>query len=117
SREDRDNLPALLRAVEDHAAIVRRSIESLRDNGESMSARAAPTIAPERIRDLLRVMAAALGKDDLSASAETLAELETAGVPADMASDLSRLRELVDGYEFDGARRVVSCLIERKERV
>ena len=66
-------------------------------------------------RKTLEKLASALGSFDLSASGEALSELGTIGTSAEVAADLAKVRELVDGYEYDEAAAIVSGLLQHLE--
>jgi exopolyphosphatase/pppGpp-phosphohydrolase len=54
----------------------------------------------------------ALGDFDLSAATSALAELDRVEMPRS-ANLLARLREHVDGYEYDEARVIATQLLEQ----
>ena len=112
-RDGRADLTDLLAVVEERAAVVFRSIETLRAS--------APREADPAARPFDRAMAgAALGRlttalehYDASSASGALAELATSGLPAWAADDLGRLRRSVDGYEYDEAQGIASRLLAR----
>jgi signal transduction histidine kinase/DNA-binding response OmpR family regulator/HPt (histidine-containing phosphotransfer) domain-containing protein/HAMP domain-containing protein len=115
ARDGRGGLQELARQVDEHAAIVFRSIDSLRETSVTSSAPAAAALDPATLRDTLKRLADALGKLDLSASKAALAGLAAAAVPPTAAAGLARVRELVDGYEYDEAVVVVANLLNELE--
>ena len=58
-------------------------------------------------------LSAALGDSDFSGAACALAELDSVDFPAWAAFDLARLRDCVDGYEYDEARALAGRLLAR----
>ena len=64
---------------------------------------------------VLEQLAAALGNFDLSASSDALTELASLGAPADVVTVLARVRDLVDGYEYDEAAVIVARLRQQLE--
>jgi len=110
-REGRRDLEDLLRAVDERANTVFRSVDSLRERPESGPAGAPSPFDPVRLRVTLEQLAVALGNCDPSASSDALTQLASLGMPADMAGDLARVRELADGYEYDAAATIVAQLL------
>ncbi len=112
-RDGRTDLTDLLTAVEERAAIVARSIETLRPPVERQ------TDTPGRPFDRAAAGAAldrlttALDNYDASSASGALAELGTSALPAWAAEDLGRLRGHVDGYEYSEARGIASRLLAR----
>jgi two-component system sensor histidine kinase/response regulator len=112
-REGRRDLQDLLRAVDERAATVWRSVDSLRDApATAPQVRTAPS-DPAKLQMVLEHLAAALGNFDLSAAGNALVELAGLDAPAEVAADLARVRELVDGYEYAEAGEIVARLLER----
>jgi two-component system, sensor histidine kinase and response regulator len=112
-RDGRTDLASLAADVEDCAAVVSRSIASLRpEPSRTLSAsgeqfdRAAAGAALERLTMALEAY-------DLSSASGALTDLGTAGLPASAADDLGRLRHSVDGYDYDEARGIASRLLAR----
>ncbi len=112
-REGRSDLQDLLREVDERAASVLRTIDSLREAPASMPPVTAPPSDPAKLRMTLEKLEAALSNFDLSASGEALTELDRLQAPVGMAADLARVRELIDGYEYDEAGQIVARLLER----
>jgi two-component system, sensor histidine kinase and response regulator len=110
-RDGRNDLAALLADLEGKAAVVFRSIDTLRDAGPA-STRAGNLLVPAAARAALERLRAALGDYDLSAASRALEDLERAAVPG-AVSELALLRSHVDGYEYDEARALATRLLER----
>ena len=113
AREGRSDLSALFAVVEDRAAIVSRSIETLRPADRRIAD------APSRPFDralagaALDRLTAALDGYDLSSAGSALADLEASGLSSPAGEDLGSLRHAIDGYEFDQAREITSRLLVR----
>ena len=58
----------------------------------------------------------ALGDFELSAATDALADLTALGVPAGAEADLTRLRDLVDGYDYDEAQTIVARMVAQLDR-
>jgi two-component system sensor histidine kinase/response regulator len=105
-------LAPLLAELEGRAAVVFRSIDSLR----GVPAPAAPVSGPLTIsseaRPVLERLQAALGDFDLTAASRALADLDRVGIPGE-AGDLVRLRNHIDSYEYEEARVLVARLLEQ----
>jgi two-component system, sensor histidine kinase and response regulator len=114
-REGRHDLQDLLRSVDERAATVFRAIDSLRDAPVGAPAVSIPPSDPAELRAVLERLGAALSSFDLSASGDALTDLAGIGAPAAMAADLARVRDLVDGYEYDEAAAIVSRLVQQLE--
>jgi two-component system, sensor histidine kinase and response regulator len=112
-REGRTDLSALLADIEDHAAVVSRSIATLRP--EEQRGADTPTRSFDRAAAgaALERLSAALDNFDLSSASGALADLGKCGLPADTADDFGRLQHCVDGYEYDEARGIASRLLAR----
>jgi HPt (histidine-containing phosphotransfer) domain-containing protein len=111
-REGQTNLEALHRDLDARAAVVFRSIDTLR--GVAAAGGAAPDspVVPVEARGPLTRLQAALGDFDLSAATGALAELD--GVDMSRAAAvLSRLRHHVDGFEYDEARAIAIRMLEQ----
>ena len=112
-REGRTDLADLLTVVEERAAVVARSIETLRPPVDRRAE------SPNRSFDLAAAGAAldrlttALDNYDASSASGALAELGTSNLPAWAVEDLGRLRGYVDGYDYSEARGVASRLLAR----
>ncbi|RIK64228.1 MAG: hypothetical protein DCC65_14515 [Planctomycetota bacterium] len=114
-REGRTELGALLSEVDAEAAKVFRSVDSLRGGAAPRPAAAGGPVDPAKLRAAMERLSAALGSFDLSAAGESLGELATMGAPEAVARDLSRVRELVEGYEYDEAAGLVARLLQSLE--
>jgi len=107
-RDGQTDLAALLVDLEDRAAVAFRSIDTLREAKAPVPAGPAPA-KPDRpfvrveARTVLERMQAALGDFDPSAASSALTDLSGVAMPG-AAGDLARLRNHVDGYEYDEAR-------------
>jgi signal transduction histidine kinase/CheY-like chemotaxis protein/HPt (histidine-containing phosphotransfer) domain-containing protein len=112
---DGGDVGQLLAAVDERAAVVFRSIDTLRTANAAPAAVAAPAatrLDASRINDVLRRLSAALGDFDLSASHDALAQLGVAASPP-LAAEIAKVRELVDQYEFDSAAAIVAGLLRQ----
>jgi hypothetical protein len=93
--------------------VVFRSIETLRppvDREPGVAVSPVDSAAAAAALDRLTV---ALDDYDVSAASRALAELGTSSLPPWAADDLGRLRECVEGYEYDQAREIASRLLTR----
>jgi len=114
-RDGQAELGELYRVVEEHAAVVFRSIDSLRappESGAQPAAAAAAPVDPVKLRGALERLRAALADFDLSETSETLGGLREMGAPGDLAGDLARVEELAEGYEYDAAAGIVARLLD-----
>jgi two-component system sensor histidine kinase/response regulator len=102
-REDRHDLEPFMADVEANAAVVFRSIDTLRDGRAADSVEPAEAFVPIAARGSLERLQLALSDFDFSSASTALADLEAIARPA-AVPDLARLREHVDTYEFDEAR-------------
>jgi two-component system, sensor histidine kinase and response regulator len=110
-REGSKSLLAHLAAdVEAAAAVVSRSIESLRGAIAPVAAGPAPLSIPPGARAGLEKLQAALGDFDVSAAGSAMADLERIAMPG-AAGDLSQLRSHVDSYEYEEARALATRLL------
>jgi two-component system sensor histidine kinase/response regulator FitF len=115
-REGRTDLAGLLADVEERAAVAFRSIDTLRGEAAAVPAEAAPPFDVATARAALERLRVALGDSDLSTATAALAEITGLGIPAAAAADLTRLRDRVDGYEYDEAQVIATRLLERLAR-
>jgi HPt (histidine-containing phosphotransfer) domain-containing protein len=115
ARDGQIDLGQLLDAVNQHAAVVFRSIESLRASGAAPAVAAAQPQDPVRLNAALKRLATALTDFDLSASNDALTELDAVGSAGTLASELAKVRDLVELYEFDSASTVVADLLRQSE--
>jgi HPt (histidine-containing phosphotransfer) domain-containing protein len=102
-REDCHDLEPFMADVEANAAVVFRSIDTLRDGRAADSVEPAEAFVPIAARGSLERLQLALSDFDFSSASTALADLEAIARPA-AVPDLARLREHVDTYEFDEAR-------------
>ena len=112
SREGGDGLASLLAELEGRAAVVFRSIDSLRNVAVPIATRSAQSVMPREARAALERLQAALGDFDVTAATSTLVDLDRVAMP-DNAGEVARLREHVDSYEYDEARALVTRLLEQ----
>jgi two-component system sensor histidine kinase/response regulator len=111
-REGRTDLTTLLADVEDRAAVVFRSIETLRAPAP-VPASPAESFDPSLAGDALQRLTTALDAYDLSAANDTLADLDKAGLGEWAADEYGGLRRSVDAYEYDQARAIATRLLAR----
>jgi PAS domain S-box-containing protein len=110
-REGRANdLDLLFGDLQARAAVVWRSIATLREPGSPSGPPQARPVVSAAARDALQRLHAALGDFDASAAASALADLDRAALPA--ATGLTALHDHIDRYEYDEARVLVSRLLE-----
>jgi hypothetical protein len=102
-----------MRAVDDHAAVVFRSIDSLRAPAEGACSEPTDVAPAERLFAALKRLTTALDAFDPSLSSESLSELAALGAPAAMRTELARIRQLVDDYQFDAAAEAVAELVRQ----
>jgi PAS domain S-box-containing protein len=122
ARENALDLAKLFPEVDERAAIVFRSIESLRptsvtsasvraEDGVSSSVEALSSTEAGQARSLLERLRSALANGDLSGSAEILRKLLRLSLPGGYGGQIARLQELIDGYEYDEAAEVVNGIL------
>jgi two-component system sensor histidine kinase/response regulator len=107
-----DRLAELLGELESRAAVVFRSIDSLRGVPVPAAAASAPLTISGEARAVLERLQPALGDFDLTAASSALADLDRVGLPGN-AGDLVRLRNHIEDYEFEEARVLVTRLLEQ----
>ena len=112
-RDGRTDLTGLLAVVEERAAVVFRSIETLRPSANREADVADRAVDRAVAGAALDRLAIALDNYDVSSMIAALADLDTSGLPAGAADDLGRLRRCVDGYEYGEARGIASRLLAR----
>ena len=117
ARDGTGDAQSLMRAVDDHAAIVLRSIDTLQAPVEGASSERTDVVPLEKLSGALKRLAAALDESDPSASSDVLSELASFNAPAPMRTALARVHELVDDYEFEAAAEAVTELIRHTEAV
>jgi PAS domain S-box-containing protein len=104
-----NQLAPLLGDLEAAAAIVWRSIDTLRDAAARGAQSPAQPVIPSEARAALQRLHTALGDFDASAATSALADLDRLGAPAGV--ELAALRHHVDSYDYDEARALVSRLL------
>jgi HPt (histidine-containing phosphotransfer) domain-containing protein len=111
-RENSGNLAQLLTQLDAQAAVVFRSIDTLR--GARAAAPSEPTqvFVPADAQAVLERLRAALSDYDVSAASAVLGDLDGLAMPGN-AGDLVRLRNHVDSYEYDEARVLATRLLEQ----
>jgi signal transduction histidine kinase/CheY-like chemotaxis protein/HPt (histidine-containing phosphotransfer) domain-containing protein len=114
-REGRNDLQTLMAAVDAQAAIVLRSIATLRPAPET-PAPAPDPFDPALARDALQRLTLALNEYDLSAAAGAVADLDRSGLPAWAAPDLASLHEAVESYDYRSAQEIASRLLTRVQQ-
>jgi signal transduction histidine kinase/DNA-binding response OmpR family regulator/HPt (histidine-containing phosphotransfer) domain-containing protein len=112
-RDGRSDLAALLSTVEEHAAVVLRSIDTLRAGTASSAAPATRPFDSAAAGSALRRLTAALADFDLSSATAAVTELGASGLPEWASGDLNRLRTCVDDYEYEEARQIAARLLSR----
>jgi two-component system sensor histidine kinase/response regulator len=112
-RENGNDLARLWTELEARAAVVLRSIDTLRERrGTAVQSGPEQVAVPAEARAILERLQAALGDFDLSAASGALADLDRVAMPEN-DSDLARLRTHVDSYEYDEARVLATRLLEQ----
>jgi|RhiMethySRZTD1v2_1073278.scaffolds.fasta_scaffold12033_3 two-component system, sensor histidine kinase and response regulator len=109
AREGGTDFVPLLDELERRAAVVFRSIDSLRETPVAV-VDARQSSIPPAARGALESLQTALGDFDLSAATTALAALDRVGMP-DAVADLTRLHHHVDSYEYDEARQLATRLL------
>jgi HPt (histidine-containing phosphotransfer) domain-containing protein len=112
-RDGRTDLAGLLAVLEDKAAVVFKSIESLRAEANAAAVMADRPFDRTVAGAALERLTVALGDGDLSAASGALADLRTSGLPGWAGAEFGRLRHCVDEYEYDEARGIASNLLAR----
>jgi signal transduction histidine kinase/CheY-like chemotaxis protein/HPt (histidine-containing phosphotransfer) domain-containing protein len=112
-RNGQTELSGLLAAVEERAAVVLRSIDALRVAPDRIVDEPAGPFDPTVAGAALEQLRTALDDYDLSSVTGALAVLGTSSFPKWATDDLARLRDCVDGYEYDEARGIASRLLAR----
>ena len=112
------DLASLLADLEARAAVAFRSIDSLREAkvpapAEAASTEAARPFVPAEAKAALERLQTALGDFDLSAASAALSDLGGVAMPGGAAADLARLRNHVDGYEYEEAGALATRLLEQ----
>ena len=106
------DLPALAQRVEELAAVVFRSIATLRPSGEAPPAAvpAAPA-DPAALRQALTALRDALAAGDPDATATSLGALPGMHLPESARASVDRVRTLADEYQFDEAEKIIRTLL------
>ena len=112
-REGRPDLSALLAAVEERAAVVLRSIGTLRPSAEREGGRATGPFDAAPAGAALDRLTVALQNCDATSASRALTDLDSSGLAQSAADDLDRLRACVDGYEYREAEGLASRLLAR----
>jgi two-component system, sensor histidine kinase and response regulator len=104
ARAGAGDLPALGERVEELAAIVFRSIDTLRTGPErAVGESPAAVVDPAALRRALAALRDALAAGDPDASATALAALSGMQVSESVRGSVDRVRTLADEYQFDEA--------------
>jgi two-component system sensor histidine kinase/response regulator len=114
-REGRNDLQTLMTAVDAQAAIVLRSIATLRPATETAAA-APDAFDPALARDALQRLTLALNEYDLSAAGGAVADLDRSGLPAWAAADLTSLHNAVESYDYRSAQEMAARLLTRVQQ-
>jgi hypothetical protein len=69
-------------------------------------------VDPARFQAVLEKLQRTLAVFDMSGATDALEEFARLGLPAAERADAERLRQLVDGYEYDEAAAVVARLLD-----
>ncbi len=112
-RENSGNLAQLLTQLDAEAAVVFRSIDTLREARAAVPSEPTQVFVPADARAVLERLQAALRDYDLSAASAALDDLDGLAMPGSAAGDLVRLRNRVDSYEYDEARVLATRLLEQ----
>jgi two-component system sensor histidine kinase/response regulator len=110
-REGSKDIGKLFDHLEDRAAVVLRSIETLRTADVPVRTSPEQRSVPVAARFALERLQAALGDFDVSAATSALADLDATPM-AGATSELARLRNHVDSYEYEEARLLATRLLE-----
>jgi len=111
-REGAKDFSHLLGDLEARAAVVFRSIETLRGGATPVASEPEHVFVPPEARAPLERLQAALGDFDLSAATSALADLGGVSMPG-ATGVLERLRHFVDSYEYDEARAIATGLLDQ----
>jgi CheY-like chemotaxis protein/HPt (histidine-containing phosphotransfer) domain-containing protein len=109
-RADNRDLAHLLADLEAKAAVVFRSVDTLRGPIAPAATEPGQVLVPAAARAALGRLQAALDDFDLSAASSALADLDHTAMTG-VASDLERLRNHVDSYEYEEARVLATRLL------
>jgi HPt (histidine-containing phosphotransfer) domain-containing protein len=111
-RNNSQDLAQLMTQVDAQAAVVFGSIDKLRGRRAPVATERGQGSMPVEARAVLQRLQEALSDYDLSAASAVLADLDAVAIPGS-ASDLARLRNHVDSYEYEEARTLAARLLER----
>ena len=109
-RENSGNLAQLLTELDTQAAVVFRSIDTLRGARATVPSEPAQVFVRADARAFLERLRAALSDYDFSAASAVLGDLDRLAMPGN-AGDLVRLRNHVESYEYDEARVLATRLL------
>ena len=117
AREGHADLAELARTVDETALIVFRSVDSLREKPTPLPATDTPAAAADAttLRASLRDLMTALEMGDPSASQAALSGWNAGSGSKAFAAGMARVRELVEGYEYEEAATIVADLIQELE--
>jgi PAS domain S-box-containing protein len=105
----------LFAAVDASATALFAAIEALRQPASDAPTDRPPAesgpVDPARLQAVLEKLQRTLADFDLSGSSDALEEFARLGLPAAERADAERLRQLVDGYEYDEAAAIVARLL------
>jgi two-component system sensor histidine kinase/response regulator len=104
------DLAHLFADLEAKAAVVFRSVDTLRGTIAPVATEPGQVLVPAAARIALEQLQAALGDFDVSAASDALADLDRTPMPG-VVSDLARLRNHVDSYEYEEARVLATWLL------
>jgi two-component system, sensor histidine kinase and response regulator len=116
ARAGRTDLAPLLAEVEQCTIVALRSIDTLRDVTAVVPAVRTVALDTKGVRTALERLQVALGDFELSAMTDALAELTALGVPVAAEADLIRLRDRVQGYDYDEAQNILARIVTELER-
>ena len=117
AREGHADLAELARTVDETALIVFRSVDSLREKPTPLPATDTPAAAADAttLRASLQDLMTALEMGDPSASQAALSGWNAGSGSKAFAAGMARVRELVEGYEYEEAATIVADLIQELE--
>jgi HPt (histidine-containing phosphotransfer) domain-containing protein len=112
-REGRSDLAQMLAVVEACAAVVFRSVETLRPSADRDADLAVRPFDPALARAALDRLTVALENYDTTSVNGALSDLGSSGLPGWAADDLGRLHGCIDGYEYGKAQGIAARLLAR----
>ena len=107
-----EDLHPLLGDLETRTAVVFDSIDTLRGASSPLSDNRGHLSVPAAARTALEHLETALSDFDVSGATSAFADLDRIAMP-DAVSDLARLRNHIDSYEYDEARALATRLLEQ----